>query len=150
MCGQSVIEHTLALLRAGGLIGHERVALWLARAASPSVVTEVYEPEQRTARDRFYLPPRSVQALGTRLRAGRMRVAAQVHTHPGEAYHSKADAEWAIVRHVGALSLVLPRFAADTTLVNFLDKAMTYEHTANGEWVLVPSRGPDAVLELIA
>jgi len=35
-------------------------------------------------------------------------VAAQVHSHPDEAFHSKGDDEWAIVRHEGALSIVVP------------------------------------------
>lgn len=149
-CSSAVIGRTLALLQAGGRRGHERVVLWLAPAVAPTAVTEVYEPEQRTARDRFHLPPESLRALMARLRAGRLKVAAQVHTHPGRAFHSDADAHWAIVRHVGALSLVLPRFAADTTPETFLDHAMTYECAADGTWTPVPNRGSGARLELTA
>lgn len=148
-CSRTAAAQTLELLRAGGEAGHEHVVLWLAAASRPGIVAEVYDPEQVTARDRFRIQPSGMLALSDRLRAGRLRVAAQVHTHPGRAFHSKADEEWAIVRHVGALSLVLPHFAATTNPENFLDNAMTYELSASGAWLQVPNCGPDSRLEII-
>lgn len=143
------IETTLGILKDGGILGHERVALWLAPTAGyPFRVSEVFEPEQETAKDYFRLPPRSMATLMTRLRTGRLKVVAQIHTHPGRAYHSEVDAEWAIVRHVGALSLVLPRFASTTTLGNFQEQVMTYECAPEGDWILVPNTGPQARLEI--
>ena len=145
------LEATLKILRSGGLRGHERVALWLGPAAGkPHQVSEVFEPEQETARDYFRLPPHSMKALMTRLKTGRLKVVAQIHTHPGRAFHSDVDAEWAIVRHVGALSLVLPRFASATTIENFRDEVMTYECAPEGDWILVPNTGPHARLEITA
>jgi len=144
-----VLSDTLDMLRAGGRLGHERVALWLAPASPAAVgISEVYEPEQETARDYFHLPPASLKALMSRLRAGRMKVAAQIHTHPAAAFHSEADARWAIVRHVGALSLVLPRFAEATTLATFVTEVKTYELAEGGEWILTPNQGPGARLAL--
>lgn len=148
-CARATIVRTLELLRAGGEAGHEHVVLWLAAASNPGAVTEVYDPEQVTARDRFRIPPSGMLALSRRLRAGRLRVAAQVHTHPGQAFHSEADDEWALVRHVGALSLVLPRFAAASCPDSFLDDAMTYELSAAGAWLHVPNRGSDARMEIM-
>lgn len=37
---------------------------------------------------------------------------AQVHTHPGDAYHSATDDRWPIVSQAGFLSIVVPFFAA--------------------------------------
>ncbi len=147
-CPWATVAQTLELLRTGGAAGHEHVVLWLAAASRPEIVAEVYDPEQVTARDRFRIPPSGMLALSGRLRADRLRVAAQIHTHPGPAFHSEADNEWAIVRHVGALSLVLPRFAATTDPDSFLDDAMTYELSAAGAWLHVPNRGTDARLEI--
>lgn len=145
------IRATLDILRTGGLRGHERVVLWLGPArGGPNRICEVFEPEQETAKDYFRLPPRSMSALMTRLRTGRLKVVAQIHTHPGRAYHSDVDAEWAIVRQVGALSLVLPRFASATTLENFQEQVMTYECAPDGTWVLVANTGPQARLEITA
>ena len=144
------LQTTLEILRAGGLRGHERVALWLAPTVGKLRVSEVFEPEQETAKDYFRLPPRSMGALMTHLRTGRLKVVAQIHTHPGRAYHSDVDAEWAIIRHVGALSLVLPRFASATTVENFQDEAMTYACAPGGDWILAPNTGPLARLEITA
>jgi hypothetical protein len=142
-----ILEDTLGRLREGGRLRHERVALWLAPAvAGAATLREVYEPHQETAKDYFHLPSESLRALMFRLRAGRLKVAAQIHTHPGEAFHSKADAKWAIVRHVGALSLVLPRFAATTTVANFLDQVKIYALSEANEWTLTPNWGSDARL----
>lgn len=144
----AMLADTIERLRVGGQQRHERVALWLAAAipANGGRVSEIYEPEQVTERDYFHLPPASLKSLMARLRAGRLRVAAQIHTHPKEAFHSDADARWAIVRHVGALSLVLPRFAATTTLENFLEEVKIYELSEAGEWTLIPNGGPSAKL----
>lgn len=141
-----VLEQTLDLLRASARNRCERVALWLAPAVGPSTVSEVYEPHQETARDFFYLPPESLCALMARLKAGRLKVAAQIHTHPKEAFHSETDARWAIVRHVGALSLVLPLFAVTTTPATFLKKVKIYELSEADEWMLTPNQGSDARL----
>jgi len=105
--------------------------------------------QQETAEDFFHLPPESMRALMVKLRASRLKVAAQIHTHPAEAFHSKADARWAIVKHVGALSLVLPEFAASTTPTNFLDQVKTYAFSPAGDWLLIPNRGAAARLEIV-
>ncbi len=112
---------------------------WLGRDAGAGAarVRDAYEPEQYCRRDQFYIPPASMTALMQTLARTRSKIIAQIHTHPGEAYHSEADAAWAIIRHRGALSLVLPRFAAATTVSSFLDEVKAYERAADGEWVLV-------------
>ncbi|MBS0505255.1 MAG: Mov34/MPN/PAD-1 family protein [Proteobacteria bacterium] len=150
-CSSVVLALTIEALRRGGRIGQERVALWLAPAAArdPVSILEVYEPEQEAEFDYFRLPPESMRSLLSHLATTRQRIVAQIHTHPGTAYHSKADAKWAIVRHLGALSLVLPRFARSTTPGNFLSEAKIYECTGDGEWSVCASLGPAAPLEVI-
>lgn len=151
VCSSAIIAETLEILREGGRRQEERVALWLARASAkyPADVVEVYEPDQVAEVDYFNLPTESMRALMSHLTATRRRIVAQIHTHPGRAYHSEADATWAIVRHVGALSLVLPTFAASTTLRNFLQQAKIYELSSAGEWELKPGVGKYAVMEIV-
>jgi proteasome lid subunit RPN8/RPN11 len=151
VCTSELLRETIALLRRGGELAEERVVLWLARSTAhdPAPIAEVYEPAQLTDVDYFRLPPESIRRLMIHLRATRRKIAAQIHTHPGRAFHSEADAEWAIIRHVGALSLVLPRFAESTTPSNFLREVVTYEYSAKGEWLHRPNRGDDLRLVVI-
>lgn len=132
------VARTIDVLQAAGERKEERVVLWLGPASArpgATSVTEMYEPDQITDIDYFRLPPATLQALMRHLRAGRLKIVAQVHSHPGEAFHSEVDDEWAIVRHVGALSLVVPDFARWTTPTNFVDQAVAYELSANNEWL---------------
>ncbi|ACS40458.1 MULTISPECIES: Mov34/MPN/PAD-1 family protein [Methylobacteriaceae] len=149
-CTAAILAETLDRLRVGGRRGEERAVLWLARSASaaPTPVQEVYEPEQATAEDYFHLPPASMRALMGHLRAHRLKIVAQVHTHPGRAFHSEADDAWAIVRHRGALSLVLPRFAATATPGTFLEEAMVYELSDAGLWEHVRRPGERIRIEV--
>jgi hypothetical protein len=71
------------------------------------------------------------------LKRDRRRILAQVHSHPEQAFHSKADDKWAVIRHEGALSLVLPRFAFATTSSNFFEQAVTFSLSVDDNWLQV-------------
>jgi hypothetical protein len=112
------------------------MVLWLAPAKSgdSQTIIDVYEPAQRVAADFFHIPPASMRELMQHLRNARLRIAAQVHSHPAQAFHSKADNEWAIVRHTGALSMVLPYFARGITPVTFLGASAVYRLSSSDKW----------------
>jgi hypothetical protein len=152
ICTREVLCTTIGALQRGGERGHERVALWLSTATqrTPAPIVEVYEPDQVADVDYFRLPPATMRSLMDHLRSTRRRIVAQIHTHPGRAFHSDVDAAWAIVRHVGALSLVLPCFAATTTPENFLEEVMTYQYSPGGDWNHCPNLGPSARVLVIA
>jgi hypothetical protein len=132
-----LIARTVEILQQGGAQNCETVVLWL---GSSNEVREVYRPEQIVDVDFFRLPGESVRALMGHLRTTRQRVLAQVHSHPGEAFHSRADDKWAIVRHEGALSFVLPEFAAHTDASTFQDDAAVYRLSAADNWERVHAR----------
>ena len=67
------------------------------------------------------------------LAAERRSIRAQVHTHPGAAYHSRTDDHYPIVAAPGLLSLVIPRFALGPV---GLAGAHLAELQADGSWVL--------------
>jgi proteasome lid subunit RPN8/RPN11 len=114
--------------------------LWLGRRREQAIHVEaVYRPTQTAKADMFHIPPEGMTALYAELRHKRLMVAAQVHSHPQEAFHSKADDRWAIVRHEGALSLVVPHFAQATTLDRFLEDVKIYQFSVGARWVEVPS-----------
>jgi len=85
----------------------------------------------------FRIPRESIEELFDVLRGRELMVAAQVHTHPESAFHSAADDRWAIVRHVGALSLVLPYFAQRTTTSTFFKDTAAFALSAENRWLLV-------------
>jgi proteasome lid subunit RPN8/RPN11 len=133
---KSLVAATVAELRAATTT--ERVVLWLGeRAGGRVVVREVFVPLQHARADFFHIPKEGMTQLLDRLRSRRLMVAAQVHTHPEDAFHSAADDHWAIVRHAGALSLVVPRFCQETTAETFLTDALVYRLSDEDEFVLV-------------
>jgi proteasome lid subunit RPN8/RPN11 len=130
-----VLAYSLDILTEAGRAHRECIVLWLgSRTSTEITVVEAYRPEQVAAEDFFRLPRESIAALFDALRARDLMVAAQVHTHPAEAFHSAADDKWAIVRHVDALSLVLPYFARNTTVACFLDDAAVFRLSPENEW----------------
>jgi hypothetical protein len=137
-CSTQAVAATLAHLRDAGARQQECVVLWLGRPSVAGIeVVSVHRPEQRAAADMFHIPPSSMAQLRASLRRDRVMVAAQVHSHPYEAFHSPADDRWAIVRHVGALSLVVPEFAAYVSVESFLEHTKVFRFSAAAEWLEV-------------
>lgn len=144
------IGATLAELKAVGLRRSECVVLWLGRRNMDAIdIVEVLKPEQIADLDYFVIPESSMDALMKHLRTERLMIAAQVHTHPKKAFHSIADDKWAIVRHAGALSLVLPFFAQNTEMKSFLDRAAIFSLSPENEWVEVLHSGVARVLRIL-
>jgi hypothetical protein len=65
------------------------------------------------------------------LAASNRSVKVQVHTHPGEAFHSSTDDQWPIVSQAGFVSIVIPNFAAGEPS---LDSAWIGRLQEDGKW----------------
>ncbi len=116
----------------------ERVVLWLGiEEAGKYLVKEVFMPIQETEKDRFWIPEGGMKQLLERLKVSRTMIVAQVHTHPFEAFYSRADDTWAIIRHLNAYSLVLPNFCASTGETNFKKTVATFVLSKRNKWQLV-------------
>lgn len=138
-CPEDVVNTTLAHLRESGARQCECVMVWLGRRREKEIIVEqAYRPLHQAKADMFHIPREGMAALQAELRERRLMVAAQVHSHPHEAFHSYADDRWAIVRHEGALSLVVPDFATYTHLDNFLAHTKVFRYSVDAEWVEVP------------
>lgn len=79
-----------------------------------------------------------------RLAATRRSVRAQVHTHPGEAFHSASDDRWPIISQVGFVSIVLPNFATgrptlDDAWVGVIGRDGRWRRLASASEILVMS-----------
>jgi proteasome lid subunit RPN8/RPN11 len=71
-----------------------------------------------------------------RLAASKQRVSAQVHTHPGSAFHSATDDKWPIVSQADFVSIVIPNFAAGESS---LDAAWIGRLQRDGTWCRLTS-----------
>ena len=150
-CPRLIVETTLGHLREAGSRRHECVVLWLGRRDETSVrIVRAYRPAQIAEADMFHIPRAGMAALHDEMRRDRVMVAAQVHSHPSEAFHSKADDRWAIVRHEGALSLVVPYFASRTAATDFLKHTKVYRFSSSARWVeVLPSEVSRVCLQVL-
>lgn len=143
-CSSNQISTTLNYLQEAGRNNLECVVLWLGKRKNNAITVEdVYLPIQHAEADMFHITPVGMTNLQIVLRQHRLMVAAQVHSHPEEAFHSSADDKWAIVRHENALSLVLPNFALNTTNENFLNHTKVFRFSPSSEWTDIPRKDLD-------
>jgi hypothetical protein len=133
-----VLEETIEFLREIGLAGYEGFTLWGGKRLEPSIFRfeSAVFPEQRASRtERGLLVFVDGAALFEANRALFERgetLAAQVHTHPGDAYHSDVDDRYPLVTLLGAISLVLPNFAKRAP--RDMDNWAWYRLARYGEW----------------
>jgi hypothetical protein len=133
-CSHQIVEATLASLQKAGERGHEGIVLWLADRANPSVIVEAYVPRHVAQADRFWMSSEAMNEMMDHLRSTRRAAAAQVHSHPGLAFHSQVDDTYALPQHAGAFSVVVPFFGAGTTSDNFEQCSAFFVLSSEGKW----------------
>ena len=130
-----ILTKTIEKLQSIGKLGREYMIFWLGiREGETIIIKEVYVPFQLTSRISIQIPEKGMSELFAHLRKNRYMLEAQVHIHPKQAFHSHADDFLAIVKHKGALSLVLPWFGLKTTPDTFLEDTACYMFTEDGRW----------------
>lgn len=147
-CDREIVEATLTSLRKAGEYKHEGIVLWLADRASPSVIVEAYVPMHVADADRFWISPEAMTEMMDYLRSGQRAVAAQVHSHPGIAFHSNVDDAYALPHHAGAFSIVVPFFASGTTVDNFEQCSAFFVLSTQGEWTPMGKPGTQDRIEI--
>ena len=103
-------------LRHVGRRGCEGFALWAGkRNGAVFTVSETIIPEQSALRSGqgicVTVDGDELFRLNVHLYERELEVIAQIHSHPGEAYHSETDDTFPIATTSGAFSLVVPDFA---------------------------------------
>jgi hypothetical protein len=112
---RSVIATTLRVLRNFGAHGCEGLVLWIGEVNEDQArITQAVVPDQRPIKSEdgvgYFVDGTALFDLNRELANTGLRLIAQVHSHPSEAYHSDADDRYAIVTADGGLSLVVPNF----------------------------------------
>lgn len=138
ICSSDILTTTIDYFRVAGRARKECVVFWLVpRQTDATRIVEVYRPQQQAHADQFWIPPEAMTCLMRHLREHKLKFAAQVHSHPQEAFHSRADDHWAVIRHAGALSIVVPDFASHTNASNFMNEAKFYQLSRDDRWLEV-------------
>lgn len=137
---KGLVEQTLADLRVAGRRNSEGIVLWFAPRANRRTISKVLVPIHNASDDYFDITPEGNRQLREICQRERLILEAQIHTHPEHAFHSKADDRLAVVRHVHALSIVLPDFAARTTVDNFITHSAAFMLAEDDTWVNVPHK----------
>ena len=146
-----VLAQTLAVLQRAGRNGNEAFVTWggLVRddGATLQIVSAVVPDQRAHQTPDGLLVTVEGQSLFEVNRALYKRgeiLAAQVHSHPDDAYHSSTDDCFSLVTLTGALSVVVPRFGTDG--LNGCRGWAWYRLTGPGKWALL---GPDDKVEIV-
>ena len=137
-----LVDQTLEPLQKAGRNGYEAFVLWGGRLDEDGrrlVFESAYFPEQTTSRsddgllvvvegDALFRVNRAFYEHG-------LTLAAQVHSHPTDAYHSDTDDAFPLMTLVGGLSGVVPDFGEGGR--DRLEEWAWYRLVGPGDWAAI-------------
>jgi hypothetical protein len=140
-----LVDQTLRRLQRAGRSGYEVFVLWGGKVDQDDVTsfnfTHSYLPEQRTlSTEEGLLVVVDGEALFRVNRAFHKEgliLAAQIHSHPTDAYHSETDDAYPMVTLLGGLSGVVPDFGDGG--IRRLEEWAWYRLCGPGQWRPVDS-----------
>lgn len=113
--------------------GHEGIAYLLGQSdGTTTIALAAIRPDAQVTRGSFMV---SAQAMAKVVRAAvdrGLQVIGQVHTHPGDAYHSEGDEDGARIAFTGYVSVVLPDYGRNLPA---LTRAAAYFYQAGKGFV---------------
>ncbi len=130
-----VLSETFDHLRQCARGQRECQVLWTSSWETPEEITGVVHPKHRAHAGGFDVDSAWLNTLWLGLADRNEGVRVQVHSHPGEAFHSPTDDGYPVIHTPGFLSLVIPNFARGD--VGFRD-AFLAELGADGRFRQVP------------
>jgi len=128
---QGLLHDTFGHLRGCGRGLRECQVLWISPWSAPDRITGVVHPEHRAHAGGFEMDSAWLSRFWICLAECKEGVRVQVHTHPGEAFHSAIDDMYPVIHSPGFLSLVIPRFAQGDVSFN---EAFLAELNADGDF----------------
>jgi len=139
---RKVVRETFRVFRECGR-GECECAVYWTGPSTEQLVDDVEHPVHKRSAFGYEIDDHWLTEFWKRLATSRRSVRAQVHTHPGRAFHSATDDQWPIVSQAGFLSIVIPNFAAGNPSLN---EALIGRLEPHGEWQHVESTAEAVIL----
>ena len=148
---QSLVDRTVEHLRGAGKRGVEGIALWVGQSNGFSFeVMDIILPTQSgLVTDNGLLvmvEADELYRINRWLYDHKMVAVAQIHSHPGEAYHSITDDTYPIVTATGGLSIVVPNFASQVFKLN---DCAVYRLRSSG-WIQLLKEQVELLIEVVS
>ena len=135
----SILSETIDFLREVGVKGFEGFVLWTGQLSDPHTFRfgHAIVPEQRAMMTESGLlvtvEGKALFEVNKAAHTHNEILAAQIHSHPTDAYHSSTDDAFPLVTLVGALSVVVPNFGKNA--LRDIDLWAWYRLSKRGKWV---------------
>lgn len=128
-----VLNESQTNLKNHGSQGHEGMVLWTGvKSDHEAIVRSCIHPRQICTAVSYDIPLDESQALNIILANKKEVILAQVHSHPGAAFHSSRDDAMPFTYTVGFFSLVIPNFCNGN--IENLSDIRIWEHMGFGTW----------------
>jgi hypothetical protein len=145
----AVLDRTIKALQIFGKRHLEGLVLWLGEVEPGRArVVEAFIPNQHPVSSEsglgYFVSGDTLFELNRALAETGLRLIAQVHSHPQEAYHSSTDDRFAIVTADGGFSLVVPNFGrapADPA-------AWAVYRLSHGDWLELSAKDVRALFQV--
>lgn len=149
----TLAEESQELLRESGKHEFEALVLWAGRARTGEAgvfdVELVLMPRQYAMRTddgvAVMVEGDALFDMNVALNERGLRLLAQLHSHPGDAYHSETDDRYSVVTARGGLSLVVPDFARGGFS---LERCAVYQLREGGEWIELSHRQAASLIHI--
>jgi hypothetical protein len=127
---KAVFEGTFRTLRECGRAECECAVYWTG-PASDNLVNGIEHPVHHRSPSGYEVDDVWLTEFWCRLAREKRSVKAQIHTHPGLAFHSSTDDKWPIVVREGFVSIVIPDYASGKPS---LERAWIGRLKSDGKW----------------
>jgi hypothetical protein len=144
----AVLDDLMAALIRSQRQRHEGIVYLLGRTdGAVTLAVAVFAPDAQTTPGSFHVPTRAMVSCMQAAARLELQLVAQVHTHPGQAYHSDGDVEGAKIRYPGYTSLVLPDYGRHLpslagAAAYLWQKPYGWIELSDDDIIIIPASGP--------
>ena len=133
LVSRNILVESAGLLRSLSGGARESVVLWAGTVQGrEAIVRRILVPRQLASAKHFDVPLDERLRIAQQFANSGEKLLVQLHTHPGQAFHSPVDDRLALPRHTGALSIVVEDFAAKWH--GDLHQVSVNRHLGEGVW----------------